>query len=404
MNTHLESKTLQPPLVRIFREETFPPIFRDGSRAITIDSQGMDLRVGKVLPDVGSDTLFPSVTLAKSRVSTAETSGRISALGHPEFRAAIEEMLFSDKDTLGLRTTVQTIGGCGALRLGADFLRRTLGPAKVLISAETWGDHRRIFEAAGLETVPYPYLNASRDGIDFPKLVDALRCAPEKSVLLLQICSHNPTGMDFKPYEWNFLANICQQKQIVPFLDIAYPGLAQNLWEDLRPVRNFCNRGIEFLAAASASKIFSLYDSRLGALSINFASQGLKVKAESLLTGLVRASYSSPPAEGAIAVAEVLKTPFLREMWLGELENVRTILDIRRKLLNEKLGDLKVLDKFPGATKQTGVFFNASLNKEQQKRLAEEFGIHVASGGRICLGSLPTSRVPELARALSSVV
>ena len=76
-------------------------------------------------------------------------------------------------------------------------------------------------------------------------MVEDLSCAPPKSVIVLHVCAHNPTGLDLTHAQWEIVADICQDRQLLPFFDCAYQGFASGCPDtDAWPVRWGLSTGV----------------------------------------------------------------------------------------------------------------------------------------------------------------
>src|SRR5688572_2635914 len=72
--------------------------------------------------------------------------------GIPAYDRAVQQLVFG-ADSPALRdqriVTVQTLGGTGGLKVGADLLRRLNPQAGIWISDPSWENHQALFEYAG---------------------------------------------------------------------------------------------------------------------------------------------------------------------------------------------------------------------------------------------------------------
>jgi aromatic-amino-acid transaminase len=299
---------------------------------------------------------------------------------------------------------VQSLGGTGGLRVGADFLRRTAPNATLWISDPSWENHRAVFESAGFKVNTYAYYDAKTRGVDFGGMLGALKAMPAGDIVLLHACCHNPTGVDLSEAQWASVAETIGARGLVPFLDIAYQGFGDGIDADGSAVRRFAQTGLPLFVANSFSKSFSLYGERVGSLSVVAASSEEGARVLSQIKRLVRANYSNPPTQGSKIVATVLASPELRTLWEQELGQMRERIKAMRKLLVEKIHARVPGADFSFVTRQRGMFSYSGLTKEQVVRMREEFAVYAIESGRICVAALNTRNVDYSADAIAKVI
>jgi len=300
--------------------------------------------------------------------------------------------------------TIQSVGSSGGLKVGADFIKRYFSDATVMVSDPTWDNHRAVFEGAGLQVETYPYYDAATGGLRFEAMKQALTEAKKQSVVLLHACCHNPTGVDLTHAQWQQLLPIVQERELIPFLDLAYQGYGSSMQDDAYALRLFADAGISFLVANSFSKSMSLYGERCGALSIVCPNAAQAVNVLGQLKANVRRNYSNPPMHGGQIVARVLTDPELRVMWESEVVAMRERIQAMRKRLHEVLSA-----KLPGRDvsyflTQQGMFSYTGLSPEQCDRLKQEFGVYILRSGRMCVAGLNSGNVEATATAMAAVL
>ena len=237
----------------------------------------------------------------------------------------------------GRVVTVQAVGGTGALKVGADFLRRFAPGAQVWISDPSWENHRALFEGAGFDVNTYAYYDAATRGLDFDGMIAALERIPAGSIVVLHACCHNPTGVDPTAAQWPRIIEVVRARGLLPFLDIAYQGFGDGIDADGAVVRAFAATPGPLLVSSSFSKSFSIYGERVGALSIVAADKDEAARVLSQVKRTIRANYSNPPTHGGQIVATVLCSPELRALWEAELATMRNRIKLMRALLVERL-------------------------------------------------------------------
>ncbi|SDS18002.1 L-aspartate aminotransferase apoenzyme [Halopseudomonas xinjiangensis] len=371
-------------------------------------AEKVNLGVGVYYDEAGKVPLLRAVQAAEeARVAEHAPRSYLPIEGLAPYDLAVQKLLFGTESSIvesGRLITAQSLGGTGALKLGADFLFRLTGKKLVAISDPSWENHRALFEAAGYEVVTYPYYDAATNGLNLNGMLEGIEALPEGSVVLLHACCHNPTGVDLGLADWARVIDVIQRKNHVPFLDIAYQGFGENLQDDALAVRLFAETGMPFLVASSFSKSFSLYGERVGALTLVTSTPDERDRVLSQLKRVIRTNYSNPPTHGAKVVAAVLNNPELYAMWEDELAEMRERIRGMRQALAEKLKEAGVTQDVDYIQRQRGMFSYSGLNKDQVKRLADEFAIYAVSSGRICVAALNSANIDHVAKAIAAVM
>ena len=368
----------------------------------------VNLGVGVYYTDEGKVPLLRAVLEAEKEVVAKEAPRAYIPIEGPNpYNSAVQNLLFGKDSALiqaGRVVTAECLGGTGALRVGGDFVKRLEPTAKAAISSPSWENHRGIFEAAGYDVLEYTYFDPKTRGVDFDGMVKSLESFPAKTLVILHACCHNPTGADLTKDQWQTIISICQQKKLIPFLDIAYQGFADGIEEDGAAVRMFADSGMSFFVSSSFSKSFSLYGERVGALSIVTQSKEESTRVLSQLKRVIRTNYSNPPTHGAAIVATVLNSPKLRQMWEDELAQMRDRIKSMRQGLKEKLAAAGVSQDFSFIEAQRGMFSYSGLTSDQVAKLQEQDGIYALSTGRICVAALNTKNIDRVAQAIARVL
>ena len=368
----------------------------------------VNLGVGVYYTDDGKVPLLKAVLAAEQEV-VAKQSPRayIPIEGPNPYNSAVQNLLFGANSPLikeGRVVTAECLGGTGALRVGGDFVKRLDTGAPAAISAPSWENHRGIFESAGYQVLEYTYFDPKTRGVDFDGMVKSLESFPAKTLVILHACCHNPTGADLTAEQWKKIISICQTRQLIPFLDIAYQGFASGIEQDGAAVRMFADSGMSFFVSSSFSKSFSLYGERVGAISIVTQSKEESTRVLSQLKRVIRTNYSNPPTHGAAIVATVLNSPTLRQMWEDELAEMRERIKAMRHGLNQKLAASGVQQDFSFIEAQRGMFSYSGLTADQVAKLQEQDGIYALSTGRICVAALNTKNLDRVAQAIARVL
>ncbi|CAG9202942.1 tyrosine aminotransferase [Burkholderia gladioli] len=368
----------------------------------------VNLGVGVYTNEEGKIPLLRAVADAeKARVAAGLPRGYLPIDGIAAYDAAVQKLLLGKDSALiaaGRVVTAQAIGGTGALKIGADFLR-TLNPnAKVAISDPSWENHRALFETAGFKVEAYPYYDAATHGVNFDAMLAALNSYEAGTIVVLHACCHNPTGVDLSDAQWAQVVEVVKARQLVPFLDIAYQGFGEDLEADAAAVRLFAAADLNVFVSSSFSKSFSLYGERIGALSIITSSKDEATRVLSQLKRVIRTNYSNPPTHGGALVSAVLASPELYASWVQELGEMRDRIRAMRNGLVERLKASGVDRDFGFINAQRGMFSYSGLTAAQVDRLREEFGIYAVSTGRICVAALNTRNIDAVAAAVATVL
>ena len=368
----------------------------------------VNLGVGVYFDESGKIPLLDAVKRAeKTRIETAPARGYQPIEGTPAYNQAVQQLLFGKESSLlaeGRVVTIQALGGTGALKVGADYLRRLLPNAKVYISDPSWENHRALFEAAGFTVESYPYYDASARGVNFQGMKDCLNALPAGSIIVLHACCHNPTGADLTESQWREVIDVMKARGLVGFLDMAYQGFADGITEDALALNLLAASGLQFFVASSFSKSFSLYGERVGALSAVTASKDESSRVLSQIKRTIRTNYSNPPTHGGAVVAAVLSSPELRQVWETELAGMRSRIRTMRQSFVEKLKAKGVAQDFSFIIQQRGMFSYTGLSADQVARMQNEFGVYAVSTGRICVAAMNTRNLDYVVDAVAAVL
>jgi aromatic-amino-acid transaminase len=327
--------------------------------------------------------------------------------GLASYRQEVQALLFGRDSQLikdGRVVTAQALGGTGALKVGADFLRRFLPNAEVYISQPSWENHRALFESAGFTVKEYAYYSPELHGLDFAAMRDSLKRIPSGSIVLLHACCHNPTGADPTPAQWQEVVAICKERALVPFIDFAYQGFAEGIHEDAASVRQFAESGLAFVVASSFSKSFSLYRERVGAVCFVAASADEAKRITSQMKRVIRTNYSNPSSHGGQVVALVLADPELRQRWEGEVTEMRERIRSMRELFVRRLAERGIKRDFSFIAKQKGMFSYSGLDLDSVRRLRSEFGLYIVDSGRICVAAMNEKNIEPITEAIAAVL
>ncbi|KGE53702.1 amino acid aminotransferase [Xanthomonas axonopodis pv. vasculorum] len=369
----------------------------------------VNLGVGIYYDENGRIPLLRAVHKIEQQLAQdAKPRGYLPIDGLAAYDKATQELLFGADSALvtsGRVATSQTVGGSGALRVGADLLKKLLptSTSTIAISNPSWENHRAVFGAAGFEVVDYTYFDAASHGLNFDGMLADLAKLEPGTVVLLHACCHNPTGADLSKEQWKQVAGLLKERKLFPFVDIAYQGFDKGIEADAYAVRLLAAEGIDsYVVASSYSKSFSLYGERVGALSVVSATAAEAKAVQSQVKRIIRTIYSSPSTHGAALVAGVLTSPELRDLWEQELTEMRERIHFLRAGLVEKLATLGA-PEFDFIQRQAGMFSYSGLTRTQVDRLRDEFAIYAVGTGRICVAALSQRNLDYVAQAVATV-
>ncbi|MFM0325323.1 amino acid aminotransferase [Caballeronia glebae] len=371
-------------------------------------SNKVNLSIGIYFDDEGRLPVMQAVREAElSILKELGPKPYLPMAGFAHYRDAVQALVFGNDNPAradGRIASVQTLGGSGALKVGADFIKRYFPKSQVWVSDPTWENHRFIFERAGFEVNTYPYYDEATGGLRFDAMLDAIDKLPAKSVVLLHACCHNPTGVDLDQAQWVKIIDVLQKRDLLPFVDMAYQGFGSGLDDDAFAVREIARRGVPAFIANSFSKNFSLYGERCGGLHVVCDDAGAADRVLGQLTSAVRANYSNPPTHGAKIVTHVLNTPELKQSWEKELASMCQRIARMRQAIHDGLKDHVRGEMLTRYIKQRGMFTYTGLVAEQADRLKEEFGVYILRSGRMCVAGLNDSNVQIVADAIGRVL
>lgn len=375
-----------------------------------------DPRAEKVNLSIGlyynEDSIVPqldTIIEAQKRIAPKndKTKLYLPMEGFKPYRDAIQTLLFGANSPAiqqGRVATIQTLGGSGALKVGADFLKNYFPNSEVWVSQPTWDNHVAIFNGAGIKSNFYPYFDAETRGVDFDGMLSTLKTLPEQSIVLLHPCCHNPTGADLNPAQWDQVIAVLKERNLIPFLDIAYQGFGDSMEQDAYAIRALDQAGLNFIVSNSFSKIFSLYGERVGGLTFVCDDAEAAKCTFGQLKATVRRIYSSPPTTGAWLVDQVLNDADLNQQWQNEVKEMRERIIKMRSILKDELTKALPDRDFSYLVNQKGMFSYTGLTGEQVDTLREEYAIYLVRSGRICVAGLNMNNIYKVAKAMAEVL
>jgi aromatic-amino-acid transaminase len=362
----------------------------------------VNLSIGVYTDENGKLPVLPSVLAAAQSVGFAARP-YLPMEGHGGYRTGVQKLLFgADHPAIaaGRITTIQTIGGTGAVGIAADFLAKHTPGRAVYVSDPTWDNHHGLFQRAGFATTKYPYWDSVNGAACTDRAVEVLSAAPKGSIIVLQPVCHNPTGVDLSREQQDAITQLCLANEHIVLFDMAYQGFGDGLDEDASWIRRCANDGLTFMVANSFSKNFSLYGERCGGLSVVTQSPEEADLVLGQLKLAVRRSYSNPPTTGTLVVSEVLNTPALRAMWEAEVGEMRVRMAKMRTSLFDAIGGLDSSLDVGFLLTQRGMFSYTGLSSEAVTRMRERDGVYLIATGRVCIAGLNDRVIEPVAASM----
>ena len=367
----------------------------------------VDLTLGVYMDETGLCPVFEAVQQAQQElVSEEQTKVYMPPQGDPDYLAGIRSLVLGEvgMSSLGDRSSaVQTPGGCGAVRLGAEVLHAAAPTATVWVSDPTWPVHIPLMGSVGLQFKTYRYYSSEMKGLDFDAMISDLEDARSGDVVLLHGCCHNPSGVDPTKEQWATLAELLAERQLLPMIDFAYQGMGAGLDEDAAGIRTVLERVPEMIIAVSSSKNIGLYRERAGAVVFVGGDARAAEAMASQAVSAARRVYSMPPAHGALLAGRVLSSPALRSSWQTELGQICERINGLRGQFRDALTTATGQD-FGFIGTEHGMFSFLGLSVEQAQRLREEQSVYMLDSSRINIAGLNANNLGRVVEAVAAVL
>lgn len=368
----------------------------------------VDLGVGVYKDANGKTAVMRAVKHAEEfLVNSQETKAYVGPTGAAGYNDIIASMVLGEslKQSLGgRRVTVQTPGGCGGLRLAAEFIVKANADATVWVSDPTWANHVPLLGSAGLKIEQYPYYDYDTHSVRFDEMLSCLQQVPAGDLVLLHGCCHNPSGADLTQAQWQAIKEVALSQGFTVFIDLAYQGLGDGLEQDVYGVRLLAEALPELIVVSSCSKNFGLYRERTGALTLICENDAATSAATTLLAAAARANYSMPPDHGAAIVQTVMQNPELQADWDAELKEVRDRINSLRSLLVSSLRAGGLEQDFSFIEREKGMFSFLGVNKAQIQTLINDYSIYLVGSSRINVASINDSNLDYLVDSVAAVL
>jgi aspartate aminotransferase len=394
-----QSLTPLPPdpilgLTAAFRQDTNP--------------NKVDLGIGVYKDEKGNTPVMKAVKQAEEAILDSQvTKAYLGPMGSPEYNSAVANLILG-KDLAdnigGRRVTIQTPGGCGGLRIAAEFIYTANASATIWVSDPTWANHKPLIGSAGLKFKSYPYYDYATNSVNFEGMIEALKNAARDDVVLLHGCCHNPSGADLSMEQWQVIKNTALAQGFTVFVDLAYQGMGAGLSEDVYGVRLLAESLPELVVVSSCSKNFGLYRERTGAVTLICESEKACNASSTLLASAARSNYSMPPDHGAAIVQLILNSPELHSIWEAELTEIRNRINSLRLKFAEKLNASTIPKDFSFIKNEKGMFSFLGASTNEIQELISNYGIYLVNSSRINVASINDSNIDYLIESITEVL
>ncbi|WP_111641019.1 amino acid aminotransferase [Marinimicrobium alkaliphilum] len=394
--------------------ETLPQLPADPILGLSVAFQQdnnpdkVDLGVGVYKDDAGRTPIMAAVHAAEQRrLEQEDSKAYTNPAGYPGANAGVNELVFgADHPALAAERvrTIQTPGGCGALRVAAELIRRARPEATIWVSSPTWANHVPLLGNAGIALQEYPYYDHTSHSIDFDAMLASLRQVAKGDLVLLHACCHNPSGADLTQVQWQAVADVAREREFTPFIDMAYQGFGEGLDQDAYGVRLLAQTQPELLVASSFSKNFGLYRERAGSLSLVLADRERADAIHTQMLNVTRGLYSMPPAHGAALVDIILHDSALSTQWRTELDSMRARIQGLREQLVDALSQRQQTRDFGFIARERGMFSFLGLSVGQVHALRARYSIYMTDNSRINIAGLNPETIAYVADAIAEVL
>ena len=368
----------------------------------------IDLGIGVYKNEAGDTPVMTAVKKAEGMILDSQTTkSYVGPTGAAGYNAIVAELLLgkSLNDSLGKRrVTVQSPGGCGGLRLAAEFIKSANPDATVWVSNPTWANHVPLLGSAGLKIAEYPYYDYDSHSVKFDEMIECLSKIDNGDIVLLHGCCHNPCGADLNKQQWQQVRDVALKQGFTVFIDLAYQGLGDGLKEDVYGTRLLAESLPELIVVSSCSKNFGLYRERTGAMTLICDSDAAAAVAITQIAGAARAMYSMPPDHGAATVQLILSNDALRTEWDAELTEMRDRINGLRAQFVKQIQSIGIEQDFSFIEREKGMFSFLGVNVDQVQTLVNDYSIYLVNSSRINVAGINDSNIEYLSNSLAAVL
>lgn len=373
------------------------PLFAIAAEAQAAGKAAINGTIGMYMDEQGKVVVFPSVQRAIADIAPTLPTlsyGYPPLLGLPEFRSAVERLIFGEKHPYTVASIAST-GGTGALAINLRLLKMLVPSGNIIVQSPLWANHPPLCTSAGFTMIDVPYLKDGRPTVE--PIIGKLHESKDSVGILLQVGAHNPTGLDLTDAQWKELIDVIKTKECTVLLDFAYQGLKEGIDEDAAPIHLFVQAGIPTLVTWSAAKNHALYSLRPGLACAVVPDAKMKAIVETHYSRITRMLHSVSSTMGQMIVARV-QTQY-RAAWEEDLKAARAIINRKRQMMIDALPE-----PFKTALRGYGLFAMLPLTSAQVQRLKNEENVFLAHDGRINVAGIPEARIPEFCEKVGKVL
>jgi aromatic-amino-acid transaminase len=388
------------------------PIFALNREAVQRKQKGesiVNATVGALLDDDGALAVLPTAARIVHDVPAVEWATYAPIAGSPDFlRAVMDDLFASEPEMRAASVAAATPGGSGALR---HAIANYLEPGQSLLTTSFfWGPYQTLADEADRKVATFSMFatDGSLDVAALDRALGKLITEQGRALVFLNDPCHNPTGYSMRPSEWDAvvscIASHAEKAPVTLLVDCAYFAYAPL---DSREPRAFLAHlrplvgKAALLFAWTASKTFTHYGLRVGALVACIGDEKERAMTESALSYSCRGTWSNCNRGGLSAVTRLLVDPALRAACDAERAVFAAKLRARVDAFN-RLAPAKKLEypRYEGGFFVT-VFDDDAFGKAERMRKDGVFVVPQKGALRVALCSVAERDVPRLVEAFA---
>jgi aromatic-amino-acid transaminase len=390
------------------------PIFALNEEATRRRRQGesiVNATVGALLDDDGHLAILPTAARAVREVPADQWASYAPIAGTPEFlRAVIDDVLGSEPDLKRTAVAVATPGASGAVR---HAITNFLEPGQALLTTSWfWGPYRTMCDEAERKLATFEMF-AEHGGLDVAALdegVARMLATQHRALVAINDPCQNPTGYTMTDDEWRAVVEClsarAEQGPVTLLVDCAYfLYSARDPRAFLRHLRPLAARA-SVLFAWSASKSFTHYGLRVGALVACVADEADRRKVESALSYSSRGAWSNCNHGGLSAITRLLADAEMARACAAEREELKKLLLSRVQAFNRHAHERGLrYPRYEGGFFVT-MFDDGAREKAEAMRARGVYVLPLVGGGgrgvlRVALCSVAERDVGRLVESLA---
>ncbi len=367
-------------------------------RAAKTDPEGINATAGCLYNEEGKLFTYRSVYDQEKQITPIQRASYASSpVGNDAYIEAITRFVLEDKVDNHHRT-MATPGGTGAIFAA---MRMCLDEGDTILYPKiSWGNYKVMAAEMNLKTMTY-------DIYDLNDLFSKLDMFPSKVFLIANSPCENPLGHSYSLKEWEQIKEklVSLNKEVILLCDIAYIDYANDDPKEFFTLFNDIPDDLLVLIAASASKAFSYYGQRIGALIAIHNDAEYLDHFINLSSRLARATWSNLSNAAMLNIAEVLNNH--GDEYLNELSQAKEMLKKRTDLFIRQAEECGLeLYRFSDGFFVTMEMENNEVRDAFHQKLIDHhiYTIKVNRGIRVGLCSLPLKTVDGLAKRIKELM